>query len=374
MSEGEDKDNKTEEPSEQKLRKAREKGDVPSSKEAGNMTSVFALFLLALFALPAAAPPLAEALGGLFSQAGTIEVGSNASGLGDLGEVVDALTWPLAVTLAPALAIMVALAIFGVLIQGEVVVSGERIKPKLSKINPAQGLKRLFSAETGVEFVKNLAKVGVVAGIGIWVARGAVTDIWEMPGVMPEALPEYLRQHISRILLGASVFLVPLAIFDVIWKRHRWREKQKMSIKEVRDEHKDSEGDPMIRQQRARLRRERAQQRISQSVPTATVILTNPTHYAVALRYEMGQDLAPVCVAKGTDLMAAQIRKLARESEVPVLENKPLARALHATVEVDQQIPAEHWQAIAEIIRYVMDLRDDMARKPPPGTAPHVEA
>ncbi|ETX28912.1 EscU/YscU/HrcU family type III secretion system export apparatus switch protein [Roseivivax isoporae] len=369
MSETEDKSSKTEEPTDKKIRDARKKGDVPSSKETGNLMSIFSLFVVTALILPAAAPQLAEALSRVIESAGRVEIGEAGEGLDEAGRVMRGLGLPLAMILAPAFAVMVALAIFGVLIQGEVVVAGERIKPNLSKINPLSGLKKLFSKDTLVEFAKNLAKVAVVGIIGVWIARDAVTAIWQGRLFAPEALPGYLQHEVSRVLIGASAFLVPLAIVDIVWRRYQWREKLKMSLKEVRDEHKDSEGDPLIKRKRDEVRRRRARQRVAQAVPTASVVLTNPTHFAVALRYEAGRDAAPVCVAKGTDLVAAQIRKLARENDVPLIENRPLARALHAAVEVDQTIPAEHWKAVAEIIRYVMDIRARIRRAPPAGSS-----
>jgi flagellar biosynthetic protein FlhB len=142
-----------------------------------------------------------------------------------------------------------------------------------------------------------------------------------------------------------------------------------MTMQEVRDEHKDSEGDPQIRAKREGLRRARAKRRLAAAVPRATVVLTNPTHYAVALKYEQGVDAAPVCLAKGTDLIAAQIRRIAREHDIPIVENKPLARALHDMTEVDAQIPVAHWQAVAEIIAFVIDLRRNVRRDPPRGSA-----
>jgi flagellar biosynthetic protein FlhB len=162
--------------------------------------------------------------------------------------------------------------------------------------------------------------------------------------------------------------LVPVAIIDILWQRFDWRRKQMMSIKEIRDEMKESEGDPLIKGKRAALRRQRAQQRIATAVPTADVILTNPTHYAVALKYEMGEDVAPICVAKGTDLMARQIRLIAHDNEVPILENKPLARTLYDVVEVDDAVPVEHWEVVAEIISFVMALKNDPNRQPPDGS------
>ena len=373
MADEEDKSNKTEEPTERKLRKAREKGDVPSSRETANMMSVFSLFILTLFLLPQAAPQLAGALGGVFESAGQIGVGEGRQGLADLGAVLRALGRPIALTLAPALAVMIAAAVFGVLIQGETVVSLERIRPKLSKLSPGAGLKKIVAADNLVEFLKNVAKVLVVATIALWVARGAVTGIWQSRGFLPEELPGYLRREVALVLIGATVFLVPVSIIDIVWKRVQWIKKQRMSIKEVRDEHKEAEGDPRVRLRRDEIRRRRARQRVAAAVPTASVVLTNPTHYAVALRYQPGADSAPVCVAKGADLMAAQIRRLAREHDIPMVENRPLARALHATVEVDDQIPVEHWQAVAEIIGYVMDLRRNIRRKPPAGSSLRME-
>ncbi|EYD73645.1 flagellar biosynthesis protein FlhB [Limimaricola hongkongensis] len=364
----EDKSSKTEEPTEAKLRKARQKGDVPSSKETGNMMSAFALLVLALYVLPTMMPRLAGDLSGLLAAAGGMEIGVGATGLRDVSGVAQHLVIAVAGTLAPVVLVMVLAALFGVLIQGQTVVALERIKPKLSKINPGSGFKKLFSADAFVEFGKNIAKVAVVTVIAIFAVRGSVMEIWEAPNFTPETLLSHARGAIVRMLVGATAFLAAVALIDIIWKRIDYIRKQRMSLKEIRDEHKDSEGDPHIKSKRAQLRRKRAQQRIATAVPQATVVLTNPTHYAVALRYTPGVDAAPVCVAKGADLIAAQIRRIARENEVTVVENKPLARALHAVVEVDDAIPAEHWQAVAEIIGYIMDLKRRIRRAPPEGS------
>jgi flagellar biosynthetic protein FlhB len=369
----EDKSSKTEEPTEQKLRKAREKGDVPSSKETGNMMSAFALLVISLYVLPMMLPRLAGDLSGLIAQAGGIEIGNGAAGLRDVSGVAQALATTVAGTLAPVVLVMVLAALFGVLIQGQTVVALERIKPKLSKLNPLSGFKRLFSADAFVEFGKNVAKVAVVAIIAALAVRGSVMEIWEAPGFSPETLLPHAQGAIVRMLVGATAFLAAVALIDIIWKRIDYTRKQRMSLKEIRDEHKDSEGDPHIKGKRAQIRRKRAQQRISVAVPQATLVLTNPTHYAVALRYTPGVDPAPVCVAKGTDLIAAQIRRIARENDVSIVENKPLARALHAVVEVDDAIPAEHWQAVAEIIGYIMDLKRRIRRAPPEGSKLHEE-
>jgi flagellar biosynthetic protein FlhB len=368
MSADEDDGSKTEEPSERKLTKAREKGDVPASRETGNLMSVFSLLMITIFLLPWVLPDLAGVLGGLFQMAGRIDIGEGAQGLADVGMVSGELTRGISRTLAPVIIVMVLAAVFGVLIQGETVVARDRIVPKLSKISPIEGFKRLFSVDALVEFVKNVTKVVIVGAITLVITHQAVARLWQTTGSLPEAFLPHVQDVVRHLLTVTTVFLVVVAVADIIWKRVSWTRKQRMSLRELRDEFKDSEGDPHIKAKRGEIRRKRARQRIAVAVPTATVVLTNPTHYAVALKYVPGVDQAPVCVAKGTGLMAAQIRRIARENDVAIVENKPLARSLHALVEVDSQIPVEHWQAVAEIIGYIMDLRRNIRRKPPGGS------
>ena len=368
MADDQDKSQKTQEPTEKKLQDARKRGDVPSSKETGNMMVVVSLVGVAAFALQWQMPQMLDALSSLIDQAGTIHVGSNSAGINDLGEVIYDFVIRIAIALAPVFGLMIAGAIFGVLIQGETVVSGERIKPKLSKISLIEGVKRQFSANTLVEFVKSLVKVLVVGGLALWVTNNAVRAIWQTPGFLPEYLPAYMAESARQLLVAAAIFLVPVAIIDILWQRFNWRQKQMMTMKEVRDEMKEIEGDPLIKGKRAALRRQRAQQRIAAAVPQADVILTNPTHYAVALKYELGTDVAPICVAKGTDLMARQIRIIGHDNDVPILENKPLARTLYDVVEVDDIVPVEHWEVVAEIISFVIALKNDPNKTPPNGS------
>ena len=373
MATEEDKSSKSEEPTEKKLKDSRKKGDVPSSKEPANLMGVLSLFLIAAFLSPTLVPKLGGVLGEIISNAAFTEVGSGVTGLSDLAVASSSMVSGITILLGPVMLILVLAAIFGVFVQGELVFALERIKPKASKISPLAGFKRLFSADALVEFAKNLAKVVVVAAVSAWFGYQAVVGIWQTADAVPENLMEYGRSASTMILVGTTAFLFFTASADVLWKRSQWFKKQRMSIREVRDEHKDSEGDPHIKAKRASLRRQRAKQRIAVAVPTATVVVTNPTHYAVALRFEMGRDVGPVCVAKGTDLVAAQIRKIARDAEVPIVENRTLARALHGTVDVDEMVPTEHWQAVAEIIGYVLGLRRNIAVKPPTGSRLRLE-
>ncbi|WP_102224506.1 EscU/YscU/HrcU family type III secretion system export apparatus switch protein [Acidimangrovimonas sediminis] len=363
-----DQGSKTEQPTEKKLREARKQGDVPSSRELGALMAFLALFAIVVFALPRLAGSLAETLGTAFSAAGQVEVGTGNSGLTDVGRILGHYGLSVGLPLLPVLGGMVFAALFGVLIQGETVVAVERIRPKPEKLSPLAGLKRIYSGQALIEFAKSVAKVLVIGALALWITRNAVRDLWQGPGLDPEALPAYMAHFAGLLLAATAAFLLPVAVADIVWKRLSWLKKQRMTLKELRDEHKEQEGDPQLKAKRQQIQRRRARQRAARAVPTASVILTNPTHFAVALRYEMGRDHAPVCVAKGADLMARHIRHLARDHDIPVIENKPLARLLHARVEIDQTVPVEHWQAVAEIIGYVMDLRRNIRRKPPAGS------
>ena len=370
----EDKDNKTEEPTERKLRKAREKGDVASSKEAGNVMAVLSLFAITAFVLPSVSAPLAGVFRTVLESAGQVHVGTDLAGLRDLGVVSWKVLRGVGILLGPLMALMVIGALAGVALQGEVVVASERLKPKWSKISPISGFKRLFSLAAFVEFFKNVTKVLLVGVIAGWVVLNAVGQIWQTQGLLPERVIDFVRAEASRMLLITLALVSVIAVADILWKRFDHRRKQRMSMKEIKDEVKETEGDPLIRSKRMNIRRERARQRLAQAVPRATVVLTNPTHFAVALKYENGVDMAPVCVAKGADLLAARIRELARENEIPMVENRPLARALHDVAELDRPIPVEHWEAVAAIIGYIMDLERNIRRQPPEGSSLREEA
>lgn len=367
--EEDDKHARTEEPTARKLQKAREKGDVAVSRETGTMMMIVSLLLLTVFLMPQVAPPLAGVLARVFEAAGTAEIGEGPAGLRDIGIVSWTLMRGAGIVLAPVLGLFLFAAMIGVALQGDFVVSSERIRPKWSKLSPLGGFKRIFSADALVEFAKSVLKVLAIGVVAVWLAYLAVTGIWQSEGFLPEALAPYVQHYVALLLAVAAVFAVVVALADVIFKRIRWMAKQRMTVKEIRDEMKEQEGDPLIKGKRMEIRRRRARQRIAAAVPEATVVLTNPTHYAIALRYEPGEHGAPLCVAKGTDLMAAHIRRLAHDADVPVIENRPLARALYEVAEIDAVIPTEHWQAVAEVIRFVLDLRQNIRRKPPVGSS-----
>lgn len=371
MAQDSDKDqsSKTLEPTEKKLSDARKKGDTPNSKETGNLMVVGSLALIGGFALPAQAAPLVEALMQLFDMSGRIIVGTHEAGLSQLKLVLTYFVPSIALALVPIFLILIGGALAGVALRGETVIAVDRIKPKVSNISPLSGFKRLFSADAFVEFTKSLLKVILIGAIALWATAQAVGDIWTGPGFLPESLPAYLAKASVKLLLVVAAFLLPLTVLDMIWKRFDWRRKNRMSHKELRDEMKELEGSPEVKVRRAQIRRQRSFQRMATAVPMATVVLTNPTRLAIALKYEHGSDQAPVCVAKGADKMAARIREIAHANNVPMIENKPLTRSLYEVIEVDGRVPVEHWAVLAEIIGFVLDLENKQHGKLPKGSA-----
>jgi flagellar biosynthetic protein FlhB len=247
------------------------------------------------------------------------------------------------------------------MIQHRLVWSGEPLKLQLSKISPMTGLKRLFSQQAIANFVKGLLKLAVIGTVMtalLWPQRHRLDGLVQTEIVGTLALTKSLALE----MLGAVIAILAfIAAADYLFQYRQWYERQKMSAREMKEEFKQTEGDPMIKSRIRALRQGRMRKRMMAQVPKATVVITNPTHYAIALQYERGMD-APVCVAKGVDTLAFKIREIATEHAIPVVENPPLARALHATVEVDQEVPPEHYKAVAEVIGYVMRLRRGLGR------------
>jgi flagellar biosynthesis protein FlhB len=244
----------------------------------------------------------------------------------------------------------------GNIVQHRIVFTTELVMPQLSRISPMAGFARLFSRQALANFAKGLVKLAVVGGIMtlmLWPQRQRLAGMVTVDPAM--ILPLFLS--IALKLLGTVVaVLAVVATADYLFQYAQWYERQKMSPQEIKEEFRQTEGDPTIKGKLRQLRTTRMRKRIIAAVPKASVVITNPTHYAIALKYERGMN-APVCVAKGVDLIARKIREVAEQHRIPVIENPPLARALHATVEIDQEIPQEHYRAVAEIIGYIMRLR-----------------
>jgi flagellar biosynthetic protein FlhB len=271
----------------------------------------------------------------------------------------------ISVELLAALAIPILLlalgAIIGNMIQHRLVWSAEGLKPKFSKVSPLAGMKRLFSKQALINFAKGLVKLAIVGSVLFALLWPERERLEAMIVFDPGMLLGFTHAYSLKLFGSVAAIMAIVAAIDYLLQYRQWFEKQKMSLRDLKEEFKDTDGDPKIKGRIRQIRYQRAKQRMMAAVPTATVVITNPTHFAVALRYERGMN-APLCVAKGVDAVALKIREVAGKHSVPIIENPPLARVLHATVEVDQEIPAEHYQAVAEVIGYVMRLSQPGAR------------
>jgi flagellar biosynthesis protein FlhB len=356
MADDQDDTEKTEDPTQKRLDQAIEHGDVVKSQEVNTwfVLAASALVLLA-FSGPMGAD-IGTMLRGLIANSYAFKIEG-----GDLIRLTQKICLELLAVIALPILLLAIAALFGNIVQHRLVFSLEAIQPKLSKISPIAGAKRMFSKQALANLVKGLLKlalVGAVLTALLWPERHRLESLigTDVGFVIP------FTKAMSLKLLGAVVaMLAIIAAADYFFQYRQWHERQKMSLREIKEEFKQSEGDPKIKAKIKQIRHSRARKRMMAAVPKATVVVTNPTHFAIALHYERGMQ-APVCVAKGADLIARKIRDVATEHDVPVVENPPLARTLYATVEIDQEIPPEHYKAVAEVISYVMRLRRAVAR------------
>ncbi|HEX4270792.1 MAG TPA: flagellar biosynthesis protein FlhB [Rhizomicrobium sp.] len=348
----EDKSQQTEEPTAKRLEQAREQGDVVKSTEVTAFVLLGAGTLaLAMFG-KYTAMSLARTLTTFIEQPDAMSV--DAAGLSAMARE---LLPQVAMALMPIFAVLVAAGVAGHVLQARPGFSIDKIAPDFSKVSPVAGFTRMFGPEGWMNLLKGLLKIAIV-GIAIW------TQLWPERGGLEAILNQStaavvgdMSHLLFKVLMAALVSLGVIAGFDYFWQRMRWLSRNRMSKQEIKEEYRQNEGDPHIKSKIRQLRHERARKRMMTAVPQATVVLMNPTHYAVALKYESGKMAAPICVAKGIDALALRIRAVAEENNVPVVENPPLARALHAAIEIDDPVPAEHFKAVAQVIGYVMRLQ-----------------
>lgn len=346
-----EEEQKTLDPTPKKLEDARKRGDVPSAPEMRH-AGMFAAMVLIVSELGAAAiTRLAAQAAALWGQADDMTfTGSSAQRL------AATLLGGMLITVGPLLAVTIGAALLGALLQGRGLFVSGQLKLKWDRLSPMAGAKRLFGRQAWVEFGKTLAKfafVAIVAGAIVW---PALHGLDRMTGANASAIGPFVAGVTGDMLSAVALLVAALAAGDFLYQRRAWLTRLRMSHQEVRDEHKQNEGDPQIKTRIRAIGMARARRRMMSAVPSASVVITNPTHYAVALRYDHGAMQAPVVVAKGRDRIALRIRELAGEHKVPVVESPPLARALYASVEIDQPIKLEHYAAVAEIISYVLRL------------------
>jgi flagellar biosynthesis protein FlhB len=358
MADDQDKSQQTEEPTAKRLEQARESGDIVKSSE------VTAFVLLAGGTLAIAMFGQSTALGiakllTLFIEQPE-QMAVDGAGLASMAR---GLLFHLALVLAPFMGVMVLASVSGHVMQSMPTLNPEKLKPNFSKLSIPAGLARMFGPEGWMNLLKGLAKI-IIVGMAIW------TQLWPERGMLESILSQSpagvvgdMSHLLFKVLIAALAALLVIAGLDYSVQRMRFMKRNRMSKQEIKEEYRQNEGDPAIKAKVRQIRNERSRKRMMAAVPDATVVIMNPTHFAVALKYESGKMEAPVCVAKGIDALALRIRAVAEENDVPVIENPPLARALHAAVEIDEAVPPEHYKAVAQIIGYVMRLNGAMARR-----------
>ena len=347
-----DESQKTEEPTARKLEEARKRGQVVLSREINNWVMLFAATLILVVGGPAIMSQLKDTLTIFIAQPDNLRTDPGA-----LLDMSENLVISVGKTLMLPFLLLLAAAILAPLLQIGPLLSFEPLKPEISKISLLGGVKRLFSLRAIMEFVKGLAKLTIVFVVGVLVLKPYFAGLSHFTGLdMHQALFE-LQTMTTHMLVGVLSVLFIVAVLDYLYQRYDFYKKLRMSKQEMKDEYKQTEGDPHIKARLRELRESKARQRMMQNVPEADVVITNPTHFAVALKYETGKMDAPVMVAKGNDAVAERIKDVAREYEIPIIENAPLARALYDSMEIDQMIPQEHYKAVAEVISYIFKLK-----------------
>lgn len=359
MSEDADETSKTEDPTQKKLDEAHKEGRYAISPEIGNWGLVAAALIILVTTLPRMMQGLVTRLDFYFENLDQIPMDEVSVGH-LLLHVAKTIYWALWL---PVLLLTMA-GVASTIVQKGFHVSWSLIAPKFSKLNPITGFANMFKAsQKGVELLKSLAKLAVVAGVAYMALHPMIVSIEHFIGIDLIMLVREMDDLAYRLLVGVLAVLSFIAGGDLFWQRYTHNKNMRMTKQEVKDEHKQSEGDPMVKGRIRQLRFERARKRMMAAVPTADVVVTNPTHFAVALKYDAQAMQAPVVVAKGADAVAFRIRALAEDNDVPVLENPPLARALYAACEIDEEVPSEHYRAVAEVITYVFKLKGRSMRR-----------
>lgn len=351
-----DPDSKTEAPTERRIQNALEEGNTPSSPDMALLGSLAGLALVLAFFADHLMQGMSLLLSRLLEQAGEWTL----TALPDILVIAQAVGLQLAALLSGALVIASLCGLAGHFANGLPRAAAKRITPDFSRISPAKGLSRMIGARAFVGFFKNVAKFLAAAGIAATVLSMQSDDILLAAQRDASRLGRLAIELALRCLLALTAATAVIAVLDLVWSRWKWLRDMRMTRQEVKDELKTTEGSPMVRARLRSLAQSRARQRMMTAVPRATMVIANPTHYAVALRYVAGETDAPLVLAKGRDAVALRIRTRAEEAGIPVIEDKPLARSMHDSCAVDKVIPAEFYHAIAALIH---TLQKDRANR-----------
>jgi flagellar biosynthetic protein FlhB len=350
MSDTDDKDSKTEAPSDKKVRDALEKGNVPFSREAPLFASILGILIGLAFAVRSNTKTLTEKLSLFINRPQDFRLDTGA----DAANLIQAVAIEVGQCLIPVIVILAACSLSASILQNVPSMVSERIRPQWNRISPVGGLKRIFGRQGLVEFFKSLFKFGTMTLVSILLLRSEQHKVLNAMFSDPSLLPELMLTMAMRLVSAIAIATIVLVAADLLWARFKWHSDLKMTKQEVKEEYKQMEGDPMVKARMRSLAQDRSRKRMLAAVPKATFVIANPTHYAIALRYERSEASAPIVVAKGQDLIALKIREIAEKNGVPVIEDKPLARSMYNHVEVDRMIPPDFYKAVAQILFYIL--------------------
>jgi flagellar biosynthesis protein FlhB len=353
MAEEPDKDSKTEEPTEKKIRDAMDKGNIPFSREVPIFGSALAILVYFVFFLPSGAGRLTTSLSDIFGKPEELSLATGQDAI----FLFNHLFWEAGALLLPAFVLMMGFGIAASIFQNVPRPVVDRIQPKVSRISLKKGFERIYSLKGMVEFAKSMFKIVVVSAIIGFAMVGDFYGTLQAMFADPTAIMAMMTAMAGKIIIIILIATALIALVDVLWTRFHWHSELRMSRQELKDEFKQSEGDPIVKSRQRSLARDRARKRMIAAVPRATLVITNPTHYAVALRYVREEGGAPVVVAKGQDLIALRIRAIAEENDIPVFEEPPLARSMFAQVSVDSVIPTAFYRAVAELIHQIYNTK-----------------
>ncbi len=349
MAESEDKESKTEEASEKKIRDTIEKGQLPFAKEAPVFASFVAILVFVMFFARSLVVQLGSFLAVFMESPDDWPLDTQQDALALYRLVLGEIGRGLVVLLL----LLMAAGITASLLQNTPRLVLDRIQPKYSRISLKEGWKRIFGLKGQVEFLKALGKLVFAGLVLVFVLQGVQGRLLAGMITQPVAFTGVIRDVAVQVLASITLVMMAIAAADVVWSRFNWKQDLRMTRQEVKDELKQTVGDPIVRMRIRSAQRDRARQRMMAAVPKATLVIANPTHFAVALRYVRDESPAPVVVAKGQDLIALKIREIAEEHGIPVFEDVALARSMYKQVSVDSMIPSQFYQAVAELVRIV---------------------
>lgn len=351
---------KTEVPTAKKLNDARKEGQVAKSKEIITALMLLALFVVIKFYIGNLGQQMIECFSEFYDLFGKIISNSeygmrmvDATGVVSLG-----LTTVLNM-IVPFIALAVVIAILGNALQQKWMVTTKPLQPKLSKISPISGLKRMFNVKQLFEVGKSVAMIAVMSYVIYTTVKDKLEVLYTFYNISLYEALEIVGDIIVDLGIKISAVFLVIGFVDLIYQRHKFKEDMKMTKQEVKDEFKNTEGDPQVKGQIRRRMQQVSRRRMMEALPQADVVITNPTHFAVALKYEANKGQAPVVIAKGADYLAFDIKAKAKEYGIEIVENKPLARILYNNVEIGAQIPPELYQAVAEVLAFVYSLKNN---------------